>query len=141
MTTPSPGRPDQQPPIRTQSDLEALWRRLMGRLGFSRTTLWLVLLDADGRPTPVVIPIDDIPSRPTDAVEHLSDLLAHLVQPGGSVVFLLSRPGPDGPLTPSERAWTRALEIVGRNVGSTVWPVHRANNAALRACTPDELAA
>lgn len=141
MTTLSPGRPDQQPPIRTQSDLEALWRRLMGDLGFSRTTLWLVLLDADGRPTPVVIPIDDIPPRPVDAVEHLTGLLAHLVQPGGSVVFLLSRPGPDGPPTSSERAWIRALEIIGGNVGSTVWPVHRANDQALRVCTPDDVAA
>ena len=139
MTTLLP--PDQQPPIRTQSDLEALWRSLMGPLGFSRTTLWMLLLGPDGRPLPHVIQVDDIPTRPTGAVENLTGLLTGLVEPGGSVVFLLSRPGVDGPPTPSERAWTRALQVVGRNLGPTVWPVHLANDQALRVCTPDDLAA
>ena len=128
-------------PIRTQSDLEALWRGLMGELGFSRTSLWLMMLEADGTPVPTLLPIDGIPTRPTDAVEGLTGLLLGLVPPGGSVAFLLTRPGVDGPLTPSERAWTRALEIVSRNVGGAAWPVHRANDEALRACTPDDLAA
>jgi hypothetical protein len=132
---------DEPTTVRTQAELEALWRRLMGDLGFGRTTLWLLLLEGTGDVLPVVVPIDDIPTRPTDAVERLSGLLVHLVPPGGSVAFLLTRPGADAALTPSERAWVRALEIVARNVGSTVWPVHRANDEALRACTPDDLAA
>ena len=128
-------------PVHDQTDLEALWRRLMGELGFSRTTLWWLLIEADGTPVPTLIPFDDIPTRPTDAVERLTAVLVHLVPAGGSVAFLLTRPGVDGPLTPSERAWTRALQIVSRNVGSTVWPVHRANDQALHVCSPDDLAA
>ena len=127
--------------IRTQADLEALWRRLMGDLGFGRTTLWMLMLDGDGEVLPVVVPIEDIPARPTDAVENLTQILTYVVPTGGSAAFLLSRPGPDGPLTASERAWTRALGYVGRNVGPTVWPVHRANDQALHVCTPDDLAA
>jgi hypothetical protein len=136
-TTPAPDLS----PIRCQADLEHLWRTLMGRLGFSRTSLWFVLLGADGTPFPTVVPLDDIPSRPTQAVDNLTSLLTHLVEPGGSVVVLLTRPGADGPLTPSELAWTRALEVVQRNVGSVSWPVHRANDDALRVCSPDDLAA
>ena len=132
---------DEPTVIRTQTDLEALWRTLMGDLGFSRTTLWLLLLDHAGEVLPVVVPIEDIPARPTDAVEKLTEMLTHVVPPGGSAAFLLTRPGTDGPLTTSERAWTRALAIVGGNVGSTLWPVHRANDEALHVCTPDELAA
>jgi hypothetical protein len=133
--------PSDQPPVRTQSDLEALWRDLMGPLGFSRTTLWTLLIEADGRVPGDLLPLDGIPARPTEAVERLTLLLRQLVPPGGSVAFLLTRPGDDSVITPDERAWTRALEIVGRTVGSTVWPVHRANDEALRACTPDDLAA
>jgi len=132
---------DEPTVIRTQTDLEALWRTLMGDLGFSRTTLWLLLMDHAGEVLPVVVPIEDIPSRPTDAVENLTGVLTHVVPPGGSAAFLLTRPGADGPLTPSERAWTRALEVVAANLGPTRWPVHRANDVALRPCTPDELAA
>ncbi len=133
--------PDAHPPVHTQADLESFWRRLMGDLGFSRTTLWLVMLDDAGKVLPTIVPIDDIPSRPTDAIERLTELLSHLVPPGGSVAFLLTRPGPDGPITLPERAWTRALGIVSGNVGARTWPVHRANDQALRACTPDDLAA
>ena len=133
--------PADQPPVRTQADLDELWRSLMGPLGFGRTTLWTLLLEADGRVPGDLLPLDGIPTRPTDVVGRLTALLRHLVPPGGSVAFLLTRPGVDSAITPSERAWVRALEIVGRNVGTTVWPVHRANDEALHACTPDDLAA
>jgi hypothetical protein len=132
---------DEPTTIHTQADLEALWRRLMGKLGFGRTTLWMLMLDASGEVLPVVVPIDDIPSRPADAVENLTEILSGVLLPGGSAAFLLTRPGADGPITTSERAWTRALQVVARNVGATVWPVHRANDEALRVCTPDDLAA
>ena len=135
MTTPF------QSPIRNQADLETLWRALMGELGFSRTSVWLMLLEADGTPVPTLVPIDDIPTRPTQAVENLTGLLVGLVPAGGSVAFLLTRPGPDSELTPMERAWTRALQVVSRNVGATVWPVHRANDEALHVCRTDDLAA
>ena len=113
----------------------------MGKLGFGRMTLWLVFLEADGSVLPAIVPIEDIPPRPTDELVGLTDLCRHFVQPGGSVAFLLTRPGADAPITPAERAWTRALGIVGQRLSSTVWPVHRANDEARRACTPDDLAA
>ena len=139
MTTLLP--PEAQPPVHSQADLEALWRDFMGPLGFSRTTLWIVFLEADGTLLPTVLPIEDIPSRPTDALDGLTEVCRGLTPAGGSVAFLLTRPGPDEPITPAERAWTRALGLVGQRVGATVWPVHRANDDALRACTPDDLAA
>jgi hypothetical protein len=127
--------------IHTQADLETLWTGLMGDLGFSRTSLWLLFLEADGTVVKGLTAIDDLPTRPTDAVENLTGLLSQVVPPSGSVAFLLTRPGPDSALTPMERAWTRALQIVSRNVGTSVWPVHRANDEALHVCSPDELAA
>lgn len=136
----TPELPDQTH-VHTQADLEVLWRRLLGDLGFGRSTLWMLLLKDDGLVLPVVVPVDDIPERPTSGIEGLTEMLHHVVPPGGSVAFLLSRPGPDAPLSPAEKAWTRALAVVSSQVGATVWPVHRANDDALRVCSPDDLAA
>ena len=47
--------PDQMPPIRSQDDLHRHWRALMGPLGFSGRQLWLNVLGADRRPTPVLL--------------------------------------------------------------------------------------
>lgn len=136
-------RPGDCPPFRSQTDLEEHWRMLMGALGFSTRSLWLNVLDEQSRPTSVLIQIEDVPLHPDD--EHLArvvELCQHFIPEGSSratVVFLLTRPGGPG-LTGPERAWARGLLQAVARAKLPVWPVHCANDHALVACAPDDLA-
>ena len=141
-TIPPLTSPGDLPRIDTQEDLHALWRMLMGPLGFGGHSLWVHLLDEDGRPTPVILQIEDLPRVPDLAVrENLTRFLSHLVQDApGSFAFLLSRPGRKG-ITEAERSWAEALCDVTRHLGLRPWPVHRANDQELVVIAPDDLAA
>jgi hypothetical protein len=47
-----------RPFVRSQSDLHAVWKELMGPWGFGGHSLWLLVIDADDRPV-----YDDILKR------------------------------------------------------------------------------
>ena len=118
-----------QPTIRSQADLEAAWRTLMGPLGFSQHSVWVMLIGADDRPFPRLTRIDEAENPPTDAelagfAEMLGTLRSELA-PDGRVAFLRSRPGGGG-LTADDRAWADALHEVGRLADVPVAVVHRA---------------
>ena len=92
-------RPEDMPPVHTQAELYLHWRAL-GELGFGETLLWFLFFDADGRCTPVVGQIDDLPDVPDDVtLKNLllgcRDVIEHEVF-GGTVAFLRSRPGRAG---------------------------------------------
>ena len=55
MTTPD------EPPIRSQADLEQAWLHLLRPLGFSSPALWMLLIDGDDRPTPLLVEISELP--------------------------------------------------------------------------------
>ena len=136
--------PADLPPVRTQDDLRRVWRMLMGPLGFGRRSLWLLVLDADDRPTPFILQIEDLPARPDpaqvdDVVRLCQEVLCGPAS-GASVVFLLTRPGRGG-LTPEEALWAGALHRAVRRAGLPMWPLHRANDDELCAFAPDDLAA
>ncbi len=113
----------------------------MGELGFSAPQLWFLLLDADGRCTPVVQKLDEIPDVPE--AEVLANLmtvcrgLLDQVLPGGSVAFLRARPGPAG-LTASDRVWASRLSEAARAHDVACHPVHLANDQEIRVFTPDD---
>jgi hypothetical protein len=117
--------------VRTAMDLERLWEVIMGTQGPGPRSLWMVLLDEDGRPLPVIVPIDDVPVTPGPMAEGLANVLAHLGD-AGEPVLLLSRPGPSG-LTEADREWGRALAPLTR------WPVHLYTRAGVRVLAPDDL--
>jgi hypothetical protein len=50
--------------VRTAADLLPYWDALVGDGGFRQRTLWVGVLDEDAHPTPVVVPIDDVPPVP-----------------------------------------------------------------------------
>jgi len=129
-------------PIRTQSDLCRHWRMLMGELGFGRRSLWLHLLEYDGRPSPVLVQIDDLPAADDGRADQVIEMSGHLLGggPDRTVAFLLSRPGPAS-LDTWERAWARALHAAADRHGVRIWPVHRANDERLEVVAPDDLAA
>ncbi len=118
--------------VRTPADLATVWRRVMGPWGPGLRSLWLVFLDDDGRPQPVVMPIDDMPLEPEAALTAgLARILGearHLGEP----VLLLSRPGHAG-MTDADRRWGRALAPLSR------WPVHLYTSSGVRVFAPDDL--
>ena len=135
-------RPEDQPPVRNQSDLHRLWRALMGPLGFGSRSLWLLVLEPDGHPTPIILQVTDMPPAPApDDGENLAKFCEAVLDQLGEVqiVFLLTRPGRAG-ITEGERRWAEVLHDVVRRVGMPAWPVHRANDHELVVIAPDDLA-
>ena len=87
---------EEMPPVRTGLDVYHVWRLLMGPLGFGRRRLWVTFTDMDGRVSPVVQQIEDVPPRAGAAeCDGLMTVLDH-VRPffdGGAVALLYTRPG------------------------------------------------
>ena len=133
---------DESPPvIRTQADLEQLWRTLMEPLGFTRTSVWMMLIDAEGAPVRQLVEVDDA-HDPPDADERagFADLLRELVPDDGHrIAFLRTRPGRGG-LTRKDRRWAQALYATARSAGIACEVVHVANDARLVPVPLDELA-
>ena len=128
------------PPIRTQADLELFWRGLMGPLGFSERMLWILAIDQDDRPGPI-LQIDQLPPAPDEeGLDGLVHLLRHGVLGDAGVAFLLTGPGRRR-MSEGDLAWARGLSRVAGRAGMTDRPVHRANDSLLGVCSPDELAA
>lgn len=132
--------PDQMPAIRSADDLLQTWRAILGPLGFSRRSLWLLFLTAAGRPAGPLLTIDDLPDSPHDvAPDDLVAICEEILDGpggGGSVALLVTRAGA-GPWHLGDRAWGRFLTAVAARVQGQTWPVHRANDAVVeRACPP-----
>jgi hypothetical protein len=122
------------PVIRTQSDLERMWRTLMGPLGFGGHSLWMVMLDRDGRLTPVITEITECDPLPDELdrsglIEVLRMLSTEAV-PGGRVAFLRTRPGRDR-IRDDDRAWAAMLYTAGREARTPTEVVHVANSVML----------
>jgi len=118
--------------IHTATDLERMWQLIMGREGPGLRSLWMVLLDEEGRPRPVVVPIDDIPAAPGSMAGGAGRRPLGL-RGLGDPVLLLSRPGPDE-MTEADRQWGRALAPLTR------WPVHLYTRAGVRILARGDLA-
>ena len=131
-----------RPVVRSQSDLEAVWKQLMGRQtgdrGFDGHSLWLLVIDADGRPFPQITEITEAVEPPDDEmVASLATFLDGLAADGRRFAFLRSRPGHGG-LTADDRAWARSLYAAGRRAGVPLEVVHRACDHDLVAVPMDD---
>jgi hypothetical protein len=116
-----------RPVIRTQSDLEELWRRLMSPLGFSSRSLWTVLVE-DERPLPQITEFTEMPEAPDDEIaERLVEVLEDLATPQISLAFLCSRPGAGRPDS-TDLAWARTLYSVGNRAGVRLETIHLAHD-------------
>jgi len=119
------------PAIRSADDLLLTWRTILGPLGFSRRSLWLLFLTGSGRPAGPLLTIDDLPDSPHDVTAD--DLVAICTEildgpgDGGSVALLVTRAGA-APWHVGDRAWSRFLTAVAERVPGPTWPVHRAND-------------
>ena len=133
-----------QPTIRSQSDLLDAWCHLMGPLGFSGHSIWLMLIGPDDRPFPHLTQIEEAEAPPGDeGVSGLGEMLSMLRDefvPEGRIAFLRSRPGAAG-ITGNDRAWAQALCEAGWIAGVPVEVVHRACDVDLVPIPMDELLA
>jgi hypothetical protein len=92
--------------------------------------------------SPQLTQIEEIP-RWADAkiCQPLLELCQHIVgrnSAGGSVAFLLTRPGRN-PMDDADRSWARGLTAAAEQFGVSMWPVHFANDVELRVFAPDDL--
>lgn len=130
--------------IRTQGDLQRMWELLMQPLGFRSTSLWVTFIGSDDRPTRFLIEVAESGHVPEPReVANLYDVLAQVIDEDPddlSVAFLITRPGRDG-TRPFDRALSASLLAGARVSGIPIHPVHVADDVAVRAITPDDLAA
>ncbi len=130
--------------IRSQSDLQRMWELLMRPLGFRTTSVWVTFIGPDDRPTRFLVEIAESEQLPEP--EEVANLFAVLEQvchdegEGTSVAFLVSRPGRDGVNDFDRRLATR-LVAGARSSSLHTHPIHVANDVAVWAVTPDDLAA
>lgn len=136
-------KPPFAPVIRTQADLEEMWRVLMGPWGFGSPSLWVVAVLEDGTPLPWIQEIAGTESPPeAAALRRFVDFLTRLSEEAGHgarFAFLRSRPGSAG-VTEPDREWAVALYDACRTAGVPAEIVHLATEGDVRPLPPDELA-
>ncbi len=128
-------------PIRTPRDLYQCWRALMGPLGFSRRSLWLGFIDADGQMNTALTQIEDIPEATTvEMCFPLVEMCRHVLgdREDRSVAILLTRPGRH-PMNSDDRSWARGLLMAAAELRVEMHPVHFANDNTLLVFAPDDL--
>ncbi|MDT7577188.1 MAG: hypothetical protein QOH17_3521 [Pseudonocardiales bacterium] len=106
--------PTALPPLLTDEDVLARVAKLVGTAITDRQ-LWLMLVDGDGRQSPVVMPISGMPRNPdvrglAGLSRVLSGLRAELAtaEGPGAVILTRERRGSDL-VSPLDRAWAQVL--------------------------------
>lgn len=135
--------PGDLPPIRSQSDLHRHWCALMGPLGFSKRTLWLMFVGPDGAAHGPLTQIDLVPARPLQRLlDQLLRTCAEIIDrdlpAGTTVAFLRSRPG-SGPVGDEDTAWAVGLLDAATAAGVPCRPMHMANDDRLEVVPLDHL--
>ena len=133
---------DQMPPIHNERDLHERWRALMGELGFADRTLWVTFIMPDGMMFPHIVQVAELPAHPTgDNLDALIEMCVREFEDSGddiTVAMLLSRPGTDV-VTDSDRAWATGISAAARARAVRAYPMHLANDQAVRILAPDDL--
>ena len=129
-----------EPTIRSQTDLEAAWRHLLGPWSFGEQSVWMMLI-VDDVPLPQLTEITETDEPDVEITANLAALLRRLeddVVPGARFAFLLSRRG-SGFITALDRRWASALYDAARAAAVSCEVVHLATKGAIRPIPPDEL--
>jgi hypothetical protein len=132
------------PTVRSQADLDAMWRLLMAPLGFGYRRVYVVFVPPDGRVVPRIAEISDLSELPDPELAGklltmCADLIDRHMPTGTRAACLYARPGgPD--FTAADRRWGAALLRAADDAFVPMWPVHLANDHRLRVLAPDDLA-
>ena len=127
-----------RPVIRTQSDLEGLWRRLLSPLGFHCCSLWLVVIDGD-RPIPELTEFRRTPPAPgADDARALARAIEKVAGPHKVLAFARSRPGGGRPVR-DDLAWAETLYAAGQLASARLATIHLAHNHDVVPLVMDDL--
>ncbi len=120
-------------PVRSASDLRQRWRALMGPLGFGEKLLWIGFLGPDRR---LVKTMSQVPIGPRPRAGILNNLMSALrtllddMAPGSTVALLLTGPG-HGPISSTDRVWSKSLTAMAERFAVPLEPIFRANDESL----------
>lgn len=130
-----------RPMLRTQSDVQTMWRAIINPLGWHSRRLYAVVVDDDDRPRPLIHEIDGLPARMThaEATEALCILLAD--GRGRRLAVLFCRPGAGAALTAGDRAVCGLLYAAARRLGIALDVIHVATDTAIVPAPLDEMQA
>lgn len=131
------------PVLRTQADLEQAWLHLLGPRRFHQRSVWLMTIEADGRPFPHLTEFDGVPVGPDPVLlgwlcEGLRPVFEEL--PPARLAFLLSRPG-YAQVEATDRLWAHALRGLARDLALPCDVVHLAADHGVVPLPLDELGA
>ena len=119
--------------VRSPSDLRQRWRALMGPLGFGEKLLWIGFLGPDRR---LVKTMSQLPVGPRPRAAILKNVMSVLrtllddMAPGSTVALLLTGPG-YGPISSTDRVWSRTLTAMAERFAVPLEPIFRANDESL----------
>lgn len=117
-------------PVRSPLALTRRWASLLTPLEFGARSLWLSWLGPDGRQSPVLIPVEDIPARPerrlvTGLLDLHAELAGELVGDGAHLAMALCRPGAAA-VTADDDEWAEACRDVFDSALDATWSLHLA---------------
>ncbi len=106
---------DDDLPIRSDDDVLRLVREVIGDDGVRGRTAWVLLLDADDRPMPTVIPVEGVPVDPDpDHVARFAEAVGAVLQAvGGSRAIIAWERDGGGAVRMQEADWAGALAATG----------------------------
>ncbi len=117
-------------PVRSSLALTRRWIGILTPLSFDARSLWLTWLGPDGRQSPVLLPVDDVPLRPdrrlvTGLLDVHTQVATHLGADDVHLALALCRPGePTG--TADDAGWEAALHEVLDDALDGTWSLHLA---------------
>ena len=116
-------------PVRSAAELTDRWRTLLEPPMFRARSLWLAWFDAEGRQSPVVVPVEDLPESPDAGMyaglRGLNGAVAESQGRGCHVALALCRPGA-ATVTDSDDEWVAALSEVFDGLAHQTWSLHLA---------------
>ncbi len=125
-------------PVASADDLRHRWRALMGPLGFGEKLLWIGFLGAD---RVLLKTMTQLPIGPRPRALVLRNLMSALrallddMAPGSTVALLLTGPG-HGPVSSTDRVWSKTLAAMAERFAVPLEPIFRANDESLLQVEP-----
>jgi hypothetical protein len=140
MTTPQ-YEETQLLPLTTDAEIEQRVADLVGRANSRQ--LWLMFLDEFEVQLPLLIPIEGLPSEPTDdeterVISRVRELMGEIG--ASSVITVLERYGPSA-LTAQDAAWSRSLRTCCSETGVTLRAQLLSHRTGVRWIEADEFGA
>ena len=131
MTTPAIS----SAPVRSPAELTDRWRTLLDPPLFRARSLWLTWFDSEGLQSPVVVPVEDLPTTPDPGLyagfRGLNGAVAESQGRGCHLAMALCRPGA-AKVQDSDDEWVAAFAEVFDGLVDQTWSLHLAAAGEVR---------